>query len=487
MVVGVNRFVCIAFVMCANALAGETVMAQSAPLTNAGVEGRWAGQLGRAALRLVIDVTKTTDGLYFGTLTSVDQGSRLPIDKITVVGDSVVFEMQAAGVTYVAALSSDKTRLVGVWTQGGRARLELTRTAPSAIADPKPSASSLFGLALTLNVPVPPTPFAALGKQHLAYEVHVANHSGVDMLLRRLEIFDGATMLARWEGGDLHAIVAQRRANVGDNREIPAGGWAIAYVWVTLDASARVPRMLRHRLTVGDQTIEGAVSVARARALVVGPPLRGGDWTAANGPGNSGGHHRRALVPIGGQAFIAQRFAIDWAKLGPTGQLFAGDQRDNRSYFAYDAEVVAVADATVEAVKDGISENVPGGQQLRAADQGDTLRAVPMTLETVAGNYIILKLGEGSFAFYGHLKPGSLRVKAGDRVRRGVVIARVGNSGNSTGPHLHFHISDRPHPLAAEGIPYVVNAWELMRAPQRWERRANELPMLNARVRFPDR
>lgn len=98
---------------------------------------------------------------------------------------------------------------------------------------------------------------------------------------------------------------------------------------------------------------------------------------------------------------------------------------------------------------------------------------------------MILDLGQNRYAFYGHLVPGSVRVKVGDRVKPGDVVGKLGNSGNSTGPHLHFHISDHDLPLAAEGLPYAIDSWELMRAPGSWERRSNELPMLNARVRFP--
>ena len=83
-------------------------------------------------------------------------------------------------------------------------------------------------------------------------------------------------------------------------------------------------------------------------------------------------------------------------------------------------------------VKDGIPENVPGANS----------RAVPITLETVGGNHVIIDIGGGHYAFYAHLKPGGIRVKLGDKVKRGQVIGLVGNTGNSTEPHLHFHISD---------------------------------------------
>src|SRR5687767_3744256 len=317
----------------ASVLGPATMTAQTARAADgsaAGIDGRWEGRLGASALRLAIEITKTTDGLYFGTLTSVDQGgSRFPIDRITVTGDSVRLDMPSVGATYVAALSPDRTRLAGTWTQGGRARFELVRTPAPPPSEPRANASSMFGVAAAVTVPIRPQAFTGAGKQHLAYELHVANHGGVEMLLTRLEILDSAAILGRWEGAELHAIVAQRRSNVTDNRVIPAGGWAIVHVWVTIDSTVPPPRVLRHRLTVGDRNLEGTVPVADGKPIVVGPPLRGGDWIASNGPGNSAGH-RRALVPIGGQTFAAQRFAIDWAKVGARGQLFEGDRSDNR-------------------------------------------------------------------------------------------------------------------------------------------------------------
>ena len=355
--------------------------------------------------------------------------------------------------------------------------------APLALPDAGPNAYARFGVAATVTAAVAPVPFAGAGGRHLAWELVVANHSGAEMLLERLEVMDDTATLAAWEGAELREIVAQRRPGVADSRAIPAGGWAVVYVWATLEATAAVPRQLRYRLTVGDRGVEGTVPVDDRSPIVVGPPLRGGVWVAATGPGNAS-VHRRALVPIGGQTFIAQRYAADWAQLGPGGQPFEGDPLDNASYVGYGADVIAVADGVVASVKDGIPDNVPGGPRLRAAGEADTLRAVPMTLETVAGNHVILDVGDGRYAFYGHLMPGSPRVHPGERVRRGDVIARLGNSGNSTGPHLHFHIADRAHPLAAEGLPFVIDAWELRLAPGRWERRRDEAPMRNARVRF---
>jgi murein DD-endopeptidase MepM/ murein hydrolase activator NlpD len=82
-------------------------------------------------------------------------------------------------------------------------------------------------------------------------------------------------------------------------------------------------------------------------------------------------------------------------------------------------------------------------------------RAAEMTLVTAGGNYVALDIGYGRYALYGHLIPGSIKVKKGDFVKRGQVLGRLGNSGNSTEPHLHFQIADAPSFLNANGLPYL--------------------------------
>src|SRR5205085_8384853 len=236
-----------------------------------------------------------------------------------------------------------------------------------------------------------------------------------------------------------------------EKRKLGGGLRAVVFLWLTFDSPAAVPAMLRHRLiTKMNVTSEGKTSEAeikgegaevkvRSAPPLISPPLRGDGWLAANGPSNTSGH-RRAMIPTSGAAHIAQRFAIDWVQLRETGQTFTGDRLKNENYRCYGAEALAVADGTVVAIKDGIPQNVPGA----------TSRAVPITLETVGGNHVILDIGQGYYAFYAHLQPGSLRVKVGDKVKRGQVVGLVGNSGNSTEPHLHFHISNANSPLGSE-------------------------------------
>jgi hypothetical protein len=119
----------------------------------------------------------------------------------------------------------------------------------------------------------------------------------------------------------------------------------------------------------------------------------------------------------------------------------------------------------------------------------DTTRAfhpaVPITLDTVAGNTITIDLGGGQFAYYFHLQPGSLRVKTGDRVRRGQMLARVGCSGDAREPHLHFEVTDSSKLIAGDGLTYVIDRYRTMSGGGgSRELRIRELPMNKNIVEF---
>jgi murein DD-endopeptidase MepM/ murein hydrolase activator NlpD len=247
--------------------------------------------------------------------------------------------------------------------------------------------------------------------------------------------------------------------------------------------SAKVPAFLEHKIAVkmGKSTDE---ITARGTRIAVGrdvatisAPLRGDNWQAANGPSNTSGH-RRALIPIDGHAQIAQRFAIDWVRMYADGRTFSGDPKDNKNYRSYGSDALAVADGIVTEVKDGIPENIPGPDS----------RAVPITLETIGGNHVILDIGLGRYAFYAHLQPGSLKVKLGDHVKRGQVLGLVGNSGNSTEPHLHFHVSNGNSPLGSEGIPYALDSFDAKpKADAPMTKHRLEIPTENEIVTFAER
>jgi murein DD-endopeptidase MepM/ murein hydrolase activator NlpD len=86
---------------------------------------------------------------------------------------------------------------------------------------------------------------------------------------------------------------------------------------------------------------------------------------------------------------------------------------------------------------------------------------VQITNDTLPGNRIIQELSEGHYAAYAHLRPGTIKVKVGDTVHAGDVIAHLGNTGNSIEPHLHFQVCDAPSFPASEGLPFAIDQYTL--------------------------
>lgn len=345
-----------------------------------------------------------------------------------------------------------------------------------------------------IRIPKPPTVARGDGQRLLIYELHVTNLMSEPLMLKRIDVLGtgAAAPVATLADSALVASISRPGVSVppADRPKIGAGLRAVVFAWVPLAEGTQPPRAIRHRLTF-ERGAADSVSVVTAEtgevsvsdnAPVIGPPLRGAVWLAANGPA-AGSGHRRAMVPIDGALHIVQRFAIDYLKVNAEGRTFSGDSLENSSYLAYGNDALAVADGSVVAVKDGIPENIPGS------------RAVPITLETVGGNHVIVDIGGGRYAFYAHLQPGSIKVHVGDRVKRGQVLGLVGNSGNSTEPHLHFHISDGNSPLGSEGIPYVFSSFERVGrcrtlisgcTPAAPTVRQREMPFANQLVRFPE-
>ena len=375
-----------------------------------------------------------------------------------------------------------------------RAHRWLLAVLPIVVAATSGSAQpASFPPGIEVRVPKAPTVAHGGGQAILPYELHVTNVTQQPLTITRIEVLnaDNDAVIATLADSALARAITRVGVRVppAERAHVGPGLRAVVYMWVPVTGAP--PRAIRHRLTATPdsgtttplvlQTPPVSVS---SDVLVIAPPLRGGPWFAANGPSAESGH-RRAMIPLFGSYYIAQRFAIDWVKLDTTNKTFSGDSLKNTSYYAYGNDALAVADGIVTEVKDSIPENVPGLNS----------RAVPITLETVGGNHVIVDIGRGRYAFYAHLQPGSIRVKVGDRVKRGQLLGLVGNSGNSTEPHLHFHVSDASSPLGSEGIPYVFETLTVVGHCQGFTGqcprstavvRRREMPVANELVRFPN-
>ena len=182
-------------------------------------------------------------------------------------------------------------------------------------------------------------------------------------------------------------------------------------------------------------------------AIEVAPPLRGERWLAANGCCTPPTVHRTATLAINGTIDTPERFAIDFVQLTEANALVDGPYADVDSFPYFGDRIHAAAPGKVVRIQDGLPEQVPGALPAGA------------TVQTAGGNYVVVKIDSGHFAFYAHMQPGSLRVKVGDSVRTGQVLGLLGNTGNTDGPHLHFHIMDGASPLQSNGLPFTFTQY----------------------------
>ncbi len=256
----------------------------------------------------------------------------------------------------------------------------------------------------------------------------------------------------------------------------------ILFLWLKVDNN-NIPLTLVNRVTFesanGGPGVERElqIEVSAKQPVVLGAPMKGENWFCANISNSS--HHRLTVLEFDGVNRIPQRFAIDWVQIGSNGQTYSGDRLVNSNYHAYGAEILAVAEGVVAKIQDGIPENTPGDH-----------RAVLITLDTAGGNYVLLDLGNNQFALYAHLIPGSIRVQDGVQVKRGDVLGLLGNSGNSTEPHLHFHVSEvfdtqRNSALNGIGLPFVLESFVIQENSLFLGERQMELPIEDAIIRFP--
>ena len=218
--------------------------------------------------------------------------------------------------------------------------------------------------------------------------------------------------------------------------------------------------------------------------VVVRFPLRG-EWVAVRTPAHK--------TPSHGTELFGQRYAFDFVRpdhrkglhLQPAGALrsflLGGRTRD---YYGWGQPVYTAFDGLVVAAVDGVPE--------RARVQ--VVREVALALkntvgfdparsgfEPVAGNHVIVQ-GAEAFAVFAHLAPGTMSVITGQEVRVGGMLGRVGHTGNSTAPHLHFQLMDSADPLRAKGIPCAFEAY-LVQRDGGWERVERGVPGRGERIR----
>ncbi|MCP5052192.1 MAG: M23 family metallopeptidase [bacterium] len=188
-------------------------------------------------------------------------------------------------------------------------------------------------------------------------------------------------------------------------------------------------------------------------------PVKGAWWVGAGADVSA--HHRWVAM---------EEFALDLVKLDAQGSSYKNTGTRLEDYYCFGQEVVASADGEVVAVETGRrdeldmlrkeNETLDQFNQRVQAGQFKFLKENP---RHAVGNYVVIKHKGNEYSFYAHLQKGSVTVTKGQPVKQGQVVGKVGHSGNSTEPHLHFHVCNGPDPVKARSIPvyfYRVRLFE---------------------------
>lgn len=330
--------------------------------------------------------------------------------------------------------------------------------------------------AVTVAPTVSPLPVSGTdGRIHMPYElllVNFASDPATVASVRALDADHPGRVLDTLSGASVatHFKIANIGSPISGPAVIGPGQEAIVWLDASVPIGTPVPERIVHRIRItfpapqsgglipADVTVTVAhTPVSDVPTPVIDPPLAGTRWFDANGCCSEVTAHRGAVNPINGQTNFPERSAIDWIKLDDHDRLFVGDATKISSYAYYGTPVTAVADGEIVSMLDGLPNQVPTTEP--------PLGTLP--LADFAGNHVVEKFEyehHTYYAGYAHMKPGSViaHVHVGQHVRAGQQLGNLGNSGNSSAPHLHFQVMDRPSFLGSQGLPYEFDRFRLV-------------------------
>jgi len=225
-------------------------------------------------------------------------------------------------------------------------------------------------------------------------------------------------------------------------------------------------------------------------AIAVDFPLRG-EWVAGNTPAER--------VPSHDTDQLGQRYAYDFLRIDRSTKgwkfyrtpvlrsLILGAALED--CYGWSEPVFAPFSGVVINAEDGVRERNPVHMVRDIAlviKNGLTFNPAKgeAALRSVVGNHLILRKEDSEvYAFFAHARIGSIRVTAGQQVHVGKELAQIGHSGNSTAPHLHFHLMDGPNLLQAKGLPCRFREYEALRDGV-WTQIANGMPGKREFIRY---
>jgi hypothetical protein len=303
------------------------------------------------------------------------------------------------------------------------------------------------------------------GREHVEFNLVITNSFTAEVTLTSLTVRGGGDELLTLSG-DALAEFTHPIGTGPPTTSIPSSSTVATLVDVVLPRSAgrTAPKRVSSRIAytfppgspleaiIGDKVVRGpALRVDRRAPIEIAPPLRGAGWASGNGCCNDPtANHRSSILSVDGNYVGIETFAVDYIRIVDD-RFYAGDGTQNTDWFGYGVPIRSVADGKVVSAVDGRPEVPP------FIVDNPTVTSP----SDFCGNGVVVKIARGQFAHYCHMQPGSVRAEVGDRVRTGAKLGLFGNSGNTSGPHLHFGIQDGPDALTSTSLPFEIDRFRL--------------------------
>ena len=306
---------------------------------------------------------------------------------------------------------------------------------------------------------------------HLAFVMQFTNSWGVSTTIQSVEVVDpsrnnqttGTNRVLSIKSEDVTDEIRPLGSNsngdkAGYSKKLAGGQSGVMYFDVTYAKKSDVPCSIALRVhsvqaeskSMPESTLlSPPLKLSSQSPILIAPPFKGDGWVNANGCCLEAGPHRFVLNAMNGTLDPSEGFAIDWIKVNREGKAFRTDGKKSEDWLCYGVDVLAVAPGRIVETMRDLPNEPPG------------VAPTSLKVSEIAGNHVLIDLGNGRYAMYAHLAPHSVTVHVGDRVRVGDKLGLLGNSGNTTGPHLHFQISDRPSTLDVTSLPFVFKGMML--------------------------
>lgn len=298
------------------------------------------------------------------------------------------------------------------------------------------------------------------GHRQIVYTAELTNMFSVPLVPQELWIEDQRGRTLSWLRGDeLGQALSTIYPSDGNGRIEPSQTLVVPLDMRAGPRSTAIRHRVRYTVPPGTELPDNLrqagvrwritspdVAIRAHTPTTVSPPLTGKGWVNLNACCTAS-PHARARLSTGGSWHQMERFAIDFLQIRQGSQA-VGDGTRNSDYHAFGRRIRSATGGVVVSTRNAMPDIAPGSE-------GGNLTSAVQFL----GNHVSVRIRRDVYAMYAHMKKGSVRVERGDRVQPGQVLGRLGNSGNTTAPHLHFQLSTSPILFGGTSLPYVFDRY----------------------------